>query len=214
MRQRNVGILLFDGVEVLEFSGPYEVFSVANRLSDTELFKLQTISYTGEALRANGGLQLTPDFAMHDAPHLDVLIVPGGDGSREVMQSEEALNWVVHRAERAEKVMSVCSGALILAKGGLLDELESTTHHRRFRLLEQLAPRTAVLREARYVDTGRIMTTAGISSGIDGALEMLYQLHGRQLSDAVARFMEHNWNRRGAVTPEQLGESSPVLQPG
>lgn len=214
MRCRNVGVLLFDRVEVLEFSGPYEVFSLANRLSDTELFKLQTVSYTGEPLRADGGLQLVPDYAMHDCPHLDVIIVPGGDGSKEVMQVEEALNWVVHRAAQAEKVMSVCSGALILAQGGLLDDLESTTHHRRWKMLEQLAPKTAVIREARYVDNGRILTTAGVASGIDGALEILYELHGQETSEAVARFMEHNWNRSGAVTPATRdAEKNRMLQP-
>lgn len=214
MRCRNVGILLFGGVEVLEFSGPYEVFAVANRLSGMELFKLITVSYAGEPLKANGGLQLTPDYAMHDCPHLDVVIVPGGDGCKDVMQVEEALNWVVHQAKNAEKVMSVCSGAFILAKGGLLDELESTTHHRRWRALEQLAPKTALIREARYVDTGRIMTTAGISSGIDGALEILYQLHGEDMCSAVARFMEHNWNREGAICPSKRDrEKRPVPQP-
>ena len=214
MRCRNVGILLFEGVEVLEFSGPYEVFAVANRLSGTELFKLITVSYAGEPLKADGGLLLTPDYAMHDCPDLDVVIVPGGDGCKDVMQSEEALNWVVHRAKHAEKVMSVCSGALILAKGGLLDELQSTTHHRRWRTLEQLAPNTAVMREARYVDTGRIMTTAGISSGIDGTLEILYDLHGEELCAAVARFMEHSWNREGAITPAtRAHEKRPVPLP-
>lgn len=214
MRRRNVGVLLFDRVEVLEFSGPYEVFAVANRLSDTELFDLHTVSYSGEPLRAYGGLQLIPDFAMHDCPPLDVIIVPGGDGSKEVMQVEEALNWIVHRAEQAEKVMSVCSGALILAKGGLLDDLQGTTHHRLCRALEQLAPKTAIIREARFVDNGRIMTTAGIASGIDGALEILYELHGQETCEAVARFMEHNWNREGAVTStNRVSEKSRALQP-
>ncbi len=211
MRCRNVGILLFKDVEVLEFSGPYEVFAVANRFSDSNLFNLLTISHSGEPLKANGGLQITPDYPMHDCPDLDVVIVPGGDGSNEIMQVEEALNWVVHQAQHAEKVMSVCSGALILAKGGLLDELESTTHSRRFRALEQMAPATTIIRDARFVDNGRMMTTAGVSSGIDGALHILYEIHGREICDKVARFMEHNWSRKGAVTPASRAPEKPSL---
>lgn len=205
---------MFDDVEVLEFSGPYEVFAVANRLEEQELFKLLTVSYSGKPLRATGGLHITPDYAMHECPDLDVIIVPGGDGSKEVTQIEEALNWVVHRAEQAEKVMSVCAGALILAKGGLLDELESTTHHRRWRTLEQLAPKTAVIREARYVDTGRIITTGGVASGIDGALQMLHEMHGEDICHAVATFMEYNWNRKGAVITGHDLENSQTHQQG
>lgn len=213
MRCRNVGILLFSGVEVLEFAGPYEVFAVANRLHGGNLFNLATVSYSGEPLQANGGLQISPDFAMHECPDLDVLIVPGGDGRQEVMRDDESLNWIVHKAKQAEKVVSVCSGALILAKGGLLDERESTTHRRLWQTLEQLAPATAVVREARFVDTGRIVTTGGITSGIDGTLQVLYELHGEEICLSVARFMEHSWNRAGAVTPQSGGsETHPASQ--
>ncbi len=204
---------MFSGVEVLEFAGPYEVFAVANRLSASRLFNLMTVSYSGEPLRATGGLQITPDFAMHECPDLDVLIVPGGDGRQAVMRDDEMLNWIVHTAQRAEKVVSVCSGALILAKGGLLDQKQSTTHHRLWQTLQQLAPATAVVREARFVDNGRILTTGGIASGIDGTLQLLYELHGEEICTEVARFMEHSWNRKGALRPVSRGsEMHPASQ--
>jgi transcriptional regulator GlxA family with amidase domain len=126
---RNVAVLLFPGVELLDFAGPFEVFSVASRWSDPPAFRVYTVAQRPGPLVARNGVSINPHYLLDDCPAPDVLVVPGGLGTRTEMNNEALVGWIGRAAARAEVVLSVCTGALLLAKAGLLDGLEATTHH-------------------------------------------------------------------------------------
>ena len=185
---RTVSILLFDDVELLDFAGPFEVFHVAGR---DGAFEVCTVAQEAAPIRTRGGLTVTSDAALADAPVTDVLVVPGGQGSRAAMHSEAVLKWVRAGASHAEVVLSVCTGALILARTGLLDGLTVTTHHSALDLLAECAPNAEVVRDQRFVDNGQVVTAAGISAGIDAALHVVSRLCGADHAASTARHMEY-----------------------
>jgi transcriptional regulator GlxA family with amidase domain len=191
MKRRNVAILLFDEIEVLDFAGPFEVFAVTDELGDYQIFKVLTVAETKRAIKARNGLSVNPDYALSECPAPDILIVPGGNGTRPILKNEAVLDWVRQSAESAELVLSVCSGALILAKAGLLEGLKATTHHEVLDELEASAPNTTILRNQRYVDNGKVMTSAGISAGIDMSLYVVEKLLGREYAIKTAEYMEY-----------------------
>jgi transcriptional regulator GlxA family with amidase domain len=129
MTKRNVAIFLFDDVEVLDFAGPFEVFSVTSELNNHDYFNVYTVAEKLGAIAAVNGLSVNPQYCFADCPHPDILIIPGGIGSRTEMNNPHVVEWVKASSQHAELVLSVCSGARILAKTGLLDGLEATTHH-------------------------------------------------------------------------------------
>jgi transcriptional regulator GlxA family with amidase domain len=191
MDRERVGIVLFDDVEVLDYCGPFEVFSVtrldeARRRQEPSPFEVLLVA----------------DFA--HCPPLDLLLVPGGLGTRREMASEAMLGFVRDRAARAGLVASVCTGALILGRAGLLSGLRATTHWRSLDLLQELCPDVRVDRASQVVDEGRIMTSAGIAAGIDLALLIVARRHGEAVARATARHMEYsypeNWGRRVPLT--------------
>jgi transcriptional regulator GlxA family with amidase domain len=137
------------------------------------------------------GIVIQPDGALPGVKEPDILIVPGGRGTRAVLKDPETLEWVRTMAQKAELVLSVCTGSMVLAKAGLLDDLEATTHHAVFDEFEAMAPKTKLLRGERYVDNGRIITSAGISAGIDMGLHVIERLFGRVVADATAEYMEY-----------------------
>lgn len=185
---RTVHILLFDAVELLDFAGPFEVFSVAGR---DGAFDVQTVAEATAPIRTRGGLTVTPDTALDEAVDADVLVVPGGQGARTAMHREDVLTWVRAAADTADVVLSVCTGAFILARAGLLDGCTVTTHHGGLDRLETLAPRAQVVRDRRFVDNGAVVTAAGISAGIDAALYVAARLCGPAHAEATARHMEY-----------------------
>lgn len=185
---RTVAILLFDEVELLDFAGPFEVFSVAGREG---AFDVQTVAETTDPIRTRGGLIVTPSAALHDLPSADVLVVPGGQGARTAMHREAVLDWVRDGAQTAEVVLSVCTGSFILARAGLLDGCTATTHHGVLDQLAELAPDATVVGNQRVVDNGAIVTAAGISAGIDAALHVVERLRGSAHAAATARHMEY-----------------------
>jgi transcriptional regulator GlxA family with amidase domain len=199
--KQNVAILLFDEVEVLDFAGPFEVFAVTDELRGHETFNVFTVAGPGPGqaagkkrpIRARNGLSLNPDhdFASCPTPHL--LIVPGGFGTRALLQDESTLAWIRNAASSADLVMSVCTGALVLAQAGLLDGLRATTHHECLDLLRRLAPAAEVVETERFVDNGRILTAAGISAGIDCSLHLVERLLGATAAAKTARYMEYRW---------------------
>jgi transcriptional regulator GlxA family with amidase domain len=208
---RNVNVLLFDDVEVLDFAGPFEVFGVTGKRGDTTPDAVHTVSEKGSVIRARNGLAVTPSHSFETAPHGDVLVVPGGFGTRREMKNERLLEWLRPRAEEAEIVLSVCTGALVLAAAGLLDGLEATTHHGSFDLLEQTNAGVRVRRDVRVVDNGHIITSAGISAGIDAALHVVARLHGQAVARETAEYMEYDWRRDGAAAVAMPGASLPPL---
>ncbi len=189
-----VGIFLFDDIELLDFAGPYEVFSVASELYDHGLFHVFTVSQGGQAVRTVNGLQALPDYGFGQHPGIDVLVIPGGNGTKKEMTKEPVIHWIKEAHRTAKITMSVCSGARLLGQAGLLDGLECTTHHEVVEHLSQIAPK-AVIRKARYTDNGRLCTSAGISAGIDLSLHIVERLCGGEAAARTKAYMEYgDWD--------------------
>lgn len=186
-----VSILLFPDVEVLDACGPFEVFATAPGGDGAPLFTVRTVAASTTPLRAIGGLRLVPDHAFADAPAASVLVVPGGDGRKRAMRDVETLRWVRSQAAAAQAVLSVCTGAFILAHAGLLEGLSATTHHSTFDEFAATFPDVPLRRGERFVDNGRIVTAAGVSAGIDASLHLLERLAGPAAAAGVRRNMEY-----------------------
>lgn len=193
MPERNVAILIFDDVEELDFVGPFEVFSGAARRSDPPAFAVYTVAEKAGPIRTRGGLIVTPHYTLADCPRPDILLIPGGQGTRALLTHTDLLVWIAAQANRVEHLLSVCTGALVLGRAGLLDGLEVTTHHSAFDLLRSEAPDATVYENRRFVDNGKVVTSAGISAGIDMALHMVARLAGLTVAEATARNMEYPW---------------------
>jgi len=190
-------ILLFDEVEVLDFAGPFEVFSVTGRRRKLEPFEVFTVAERAAPVHARNGLVVTPRYGFADCPPPDILIVPGGYGTRREMKNPMMLEWVTRTAPSCELVLSVCTGALVLGAAGLLDGLAATTHFMAFDELRAIAPRTAILEGRRVVDNGHVILSAGVSAGIDMALHVVARLLGQDVAAETARYMEYegDWRR-------------------
>lgn len=195
--RRLVAILVFDEVEVLDFCGPFEVFSVAGNRREPAPFSVITVAERSGPVVARNGLSVNPHYTFVDAPPVSILLVPGGMGTRREMNNPKLIDWVRERAASAELVLSVCTGALILGKAGLLDGIDATTHHGSFDLLRQTAPKTRVIEGKRFVDTGRIVTSGGIAAGIDMALHVVNRLEGMDLTMETAVHMEYPYPTGG-----------------
>ena len=189
--KRNVAILLFDEIEVLDFAGPFEVFAVTDELRGYATFNVFTVAENIGTIRARNGLKVIPDYARESCPSPHVLIIPGGFGTRALLHKPALLEWVRQKAGRAELVMSVCTGSLVLGQAGLLDGLRATTHHDCLELLRTTAPRAEVVANERFIDNGRILTAAGISAGIDCSLHVVERLLGADAATQTARYMEY-----------------------
>ena len=187
---RNVAIFIFDEIEVLDFCGPFEVFAVAGREGS---FDVYTVAEHNSPICTRGGMQVIPNYNWDEAPNPHILVVPGGKGTEPLMHHPPTLERVRAAAAQAELVLSVCTGALLLAKAGLLDGLTATTHHRSLELLSESAPGTAVVSNRKYVDNGKIVTAAGISAGIDAALHIVERLLSREYAEHTAVHMEYDW---------------------
>ena len=193
--KKHVGILVFDDVEVLDFAGPFEVFAVADELSGHAAFNVFTMAPRPGVVRANNGLKVVPDYTVDDCPVAAVLVVPGGFGTRALMGNSVIIEWIRTAAARSEVTLSICTGALLLAKAGLLDGLRVTTHHELLGMLGELAPLAVVDPGARFHDNGRVVTAAGISAGIDASLHLVGRLLGPGASEATATYMEYGPGR-------------------
>jgi transcriptional regulator GlxA family with amidase domain len=204
MMRRKVGILVFDDVEVLDFCGPFEVFSVARldegrRREDPSPYEVLLVAEGKEVVVATGGLKVVPDHSPVDCPPLDVLVVPGGWGTRREMANARLIAWISDQGRRVAALASVCTGSLLLGKAGLLDGKRATTHWKALDLMRELFPAIAVVEDEHVVEQGNLFTSAGISAGIDMALRVVGRHHGEEVSRATARYMEYRYpedNRR------------------
>jgi transcriptional regulator GlxA family with amidase domain len=192
----HVQVLIFDEVEVLDFAGPFEVFGVTGLRPGPAPFRVETVGLSTAPVRARNGLEVRPSVSIEEATRCDVIVLPGGFGTRREMHNATLLGWIRRQAESAEAILSVCTGALLLARAGLLDGLDATTHHVAFDELSQASPSIRVLRGARFVDNGRIVTSAGISAGIDASLHVVAKLLGQAVAAETAEYMEYDWNPR------------------
>jgi transcriptional regulator GlxA family with amidase domain len=213
-KQRNVGILIFPNVEVLDFAGPYEVFSrtrtspgVESRRSDESApFVVFTVAATKDPIHATGDLIVTPHHSFADHPPIDILVVTGGFGTRPLMNDAVTLDWIRRVAAHCELTTSVCTGALLLANAGVLRGHDATTHWGAYDLLESLAapglPSAGmkVDRECRVIDTGSgIITSAGVASGMDMAFHVVETLCGKEVADETAKYIEYRRVQMRAV---------------
>ena len=179
-QRRNVAILIFDEVEILDFCGPYEVFGVTGKRNGSDPFNVYTVAKERRPIIARNQLSVNPQYTLLDCPRSHILLVPGGFGTRREMHNSALIDWIKERSQQAELLLSVCTGALLLAKAGLLEGLTATTHHGAIDLLKQVAPNTQVKPDKRFVDNGSIILSAGISAGIDMSLYVVAKLLGEQ----------------------------------
>ncbi|KAF7599984.1 MAG: thiamine biosynthesis protein ThiJ [Candidatus Dactylopiibacterium carminicum] len=196
-----IGIYVFDQVEVLDFAGPYEVFTTASRVHGRKhpgapLFEVLTIAARSEAVRARAGLPVLPDAGIDDHPPLDVLIVPGGVVTEELARVE-VIAWIARQAHQVRILASVCTGAFLLAEAGVLEGLAATTHWEDVADLRAMFPGLDVREGLRWVDQGHVVSSAGISAGIDMSLHLVERLAGRELAERTARQLEFDWTENG-----------------
>ena len=204
--RKTVGILIFDDVEVLDFAGPFEVFSrtrlvagsYSRRSDDSAPFDTFTVARNRDVVTAIGGLKVIPHHSWAGAPPIDILVVPGGFGTRALLNDEATLAWIRETAARSSQVTSVCTGALLLAKVGLLSGRRATTHWAGLDLLASLDPTIQVQRDIRVVSDG-VVTSAGVSAGIDMAFTIVERLCGRAVADETAHYIEYVPKYQNAV---------------
>jgi putative intracellular protease/amidase len=183
-KAEKVAILLFEGVQIIDFTGPFEVLGQAG-------YQVITVS-ANPSVKTNMGMKVNPDFTFTNCPEAGIFIIPGGDISN-TRRSPEIIQWIKQYSEKSDLVMSVCNGALILAETGLLNGLTATTYHNAIPELEKSFPNTKVVSDQRFVDNGKFITTAGLSSGIDGALHIVEKLKGKPKAQTVALNLEYDW---------------------
>ena len=189
---RNVAILIFDDVEVLDFCGPFEVFGVTGRKTDTKAFNVYTVAEKSPILARNG-LSVNPTYTFDNCLQPNILLVPGGFGTRREINNARIITWIKEQFPKVELMLSVCTGAMLLAKAGVLDGLKATTHFLAEAELRTVAPNTTICMSERYVDNGTVITSAGISAGIDMALYTVGRLLGAEVSAETARFMQYDY---------------------
>lgn len=185
LQKITVALYLQDNVEILDFAGPLEVFQIAG-------FNVFTVSKKKEKLVTQRTLSFTPDYSIDDAPASNVMAFFGGN---HVLPTEDAnvIKWIQSRKPKTEYVFTVCTGAFIAGKAGLLDNLTATTYHSQIPSLQNALPKTKVVSDVRFVDNGKVITTAGISAGIDGALHFVSKVRSVEYAKAVAKAMEYEY---------------------
>jgi transcriptional regulator GlxA family with amidase domain len=188
-----LAILIFPDAEVLDVMGPYEVFSLATDDAGARAFDVRLVAGE-ETVALRNGLRVRRDEPLETAWQAAILLVPGGPGVRRLVDDRRLHAWIAERSRGAQLTLSVCTGAWLLGLAGILDGREATTHHRTFDDLARLAPRCVVRRNVRFVDAGDVLTSAGVSAGIDLALHVVERLLGKAARDRVVETME--WDRR------------------
>ena len=201
-RTRNVAILIFNDVEVLDFAGPFEVFSITGKRDGSNPFNVYTVAETTPVLARNA-LSINPRYKLTDCPAPDILIVPGGGGYREdgtpygtrkEIHNQGLLSWIEQRSKTTEKLLSVCTGALLLAKIGALEGKVATTHQGAIAQLAEMLSPEQVYPEARIADNENIILSGGISAGIDMSLYVVAKILGIEKAKETAEYMEYDWN--------------------
>jgi transcriptional regulator GlxA family with amidase domain len=194
-----VGILIFDDVEVLDFCGPFEVFSAARpgeeHSDKSRLFNVVMIAEEDRIITCRGGLLVKPHTTIENHPPLDILVVPGGLGTRRERHNQRLLDWIVQQDQQTRLTTSVCTGAFLLAERGLLDHHHATTHWNSVEWMRNTYPTIEMVADARVVDEGHIITSAGI----DMSLHVVSRLYGVEAAEWTARQMEYDWSARGKV---------------
>lgn len=208
---RNVAVLVYEGVDTLDMAGPFDVFAVSSNWGKD--LCVYTVGERAAPVTTVSGVTVVPRYTLADCPAPDVLVVPGGLGSRREMHNEALTAWIRAAAGRAELVLSVCTGALLLAKAGLLGGLRITTNRRAFDLLEAAAPASAeIVRDVRYVDNGKVVMSGGVTTGMDAALHIVARLFGTERARTSAELLEYEW-RPEAPPTDQPASGRPASAP-
>ncbi|MEN7550809.1 DJ-1/PfpI family protein [Rapidithrix thailandica] len=192
VKKRNVAIVLYEGVELLDFAGPGEVFAATQTVDGQFAFNVFTVAASTQPIVSQGFLSVQPEYSFANAPQPDIIVVPGGD-IQNLMKDEKGMTWVKMISIKAEIAMSVCNGAFAFAKSKLLENKSITTHWTAIKDLRKQVPSAKVFEEVRYMDNGQVVTTAGVSAGIDGALHIVERLLGLSTAKFTARYMEYDW---------------------
>jgi transcriptional regulator GlxA family with amidase domain len=185
-----VGILIFEGVELLDFTGPYQVFSACGEWDDNYLYQVFTASPDGNSVKTHNGLRVIADTSFADMPSPDVLVVPGGDGVYP-LKDDATVHRLIQQQREKGQLLSVCTGSLLLAKAGVLHNLPATTYHTRLERLVEYDPTITPKHGERFVDNGNIITAAGVSAGIDASLYYIAREHGMTLAQQTAEYIEY-----------------------
>lgn len=196
MERKRVGIVLFENIEVLDFCGPFEVFSVTRlneekRREEPSPFEVLLVAERRDPVTTTGNMKVIPHYTFENCPRLDILVVPGGWGTRKELNNPVMLDWLRARAAEVETLTSVCTGSMLLGFAGLLDGLHATTHWRSLDWMRDSFPSVTVEYEKHVVEDGRVVTSAGISAGIDMALKVVARYFGKDIAQATARYMEY-----------------------
>ena len=205
MAERTLGVVLYPGFELLDVFGPLEAFGNLPGMVSVTMVAAQA----GPVVSAQGP-RAVADHGFADAPRLDMILVPGGIGTRDVVEDRALVDWLAARSGAAEIVMSVCTGAALLARAGVLDGQRATTNKAFFQWVADQGPKVEWVRQARWVDAGKYVTSSGVSAGIDMALHVIARLAehdradkraGRELAENLARMMEYQWHTDADVDP-------------
>jgi transcriptional regulator GlxA family with amidase domain len=194
--RKRVGILLFQNVEVLDFCGPFEVFSVTRldehrRREEPSPFEVVLIAEEAGVVQTTGGLRVIPNYTLDNCPSLDILVVPGGWGERKEINNERLISWIAERGREVDTLASVCTGAMLLGRAKLLDGRRATTHWRSLDRMRESFPNVIVEDKLHVIEDDHILTSAGISAGIDMALRVVVRYYGEAIGRATARHMEY-----------------------
>lgn len=194
--KKTVGIFIFKNAEVLDFAGPFEVFSVTSELNDFNLFDVFTVAKTKEPVIAVNGLSVNPKYSFKDCPKIDILILAGGDGTNQAITDDEVIDWIASTDKNTTLTLSICSGSRFLAKIGVLDNNPYCTHHQVYDAMKKLVPTGKPITDKRFVQSNdKTYTSGGISAGIDLSFHIVEQLHGKQIAEKTATYMEYIRNK-------------------
>lgn len=196
MKRKRIGIILFKDVEVLDFCGPFEVFSVTRlneekRREEPSPFEVLLVAEKTNPVLTTGEMKVIPHYTVESCPKLDILVVPGGWGIRRELNNQVMLDWLLSRAAEVETLSSVCTGSILLGFAGLLDGLHATTHWDSLNWMRDSFPNVNVESDKRVVEDGKVFTSAGISAGIDMALKIVARYYGEKIARATAKWMEY-----------------------
>jgi transcriptional regulator GlxA family with amidase domain len=193
---RRLGVVLFPGFELLDAAGPMEMFGNVGK-------ELEVIAVAEKAgpVKSYQGVKMVADYGFEDCPELDILLVPGGFGALHLMSNETFMDWLRERSEKAELTISVCNGSQLLAGAGILDGRRATTNKMYYNQIISIGPNVQWVKEARWVDDGDIVTSSGVSAGMDMALHIISRLYGEAKAEEIARATEYQWHRDADVDP-------------
>jgi transcriptional regulator GlxA family with amidase domain len=196
MAQKTLGVLLFPEFELLDVFGPLEAFGQAK-----DFFRIVIVAERPGPVTSAQGPRAVADFGFDECPALDIVLVPGGMGTRREVNNVSLIDWIARQATRAETLTSVCTGAALLAKAGVLDGRRATSNKRAFAWVTEQGPKVDWVRQARWVDDGNVVTSSGVSAGIDMALHLIGRIAGPALRDDIATRMEYEWHADAAHDP-------------